>query len=249
MMDILTVIFAESSIELVDKNLAKHPQIIKYARKRGKKPTEIVLDKSYHYQAIKDEYLKSKNKEKNFERYLKTGRPDIIHFSLLSVLETPLNFEGLLKVYVHTLNDYVIDVNPKIRLPKNYNRFLGLIEQLYAIKKVPLKGEALLTLYEMTIEDLVKRICPSKIFALSRLGKPKTLEEACKEMSGLSKPLAIIGGFPHGHFSKSIINLSDEIIKIDNEGLNTWIVASRLVYEFERSIDLPKKRIRDNRTV
>ncbi|MEM3653105.1 MAG: 16S rRNA methyltransferase [Candidatus Bathyarchaeia archaeon] len=245
-MSALTIIFAESSIELVEEKLAKHPQIVKYARKRGKNPTEIILDKNYHYQAIKDEYLKSKNKEKHaFERYLKTGRPDIVHFALLSVLETPLNFEGMLKVYVHTLNDYVIDVNPKTRLPKNYNRFIGLIEQLYAIKKVPLKGEALLILYKMTLEDLIKRISPSKIFALSRLGKPKTLEEACKEMSALNKPLALIGGFPHGHFSKRIINISDEIIKIDNEGLNTWTVASRLVYEFERSIGLLKKRIKE----
>ncbi|MEM3571985.1 MAG: hypothetical protein QW589_08700, partial [Candidatus Bathyarchaeia archaeon] len=103
-MSALTIIFAESSIELVEEKLAKHPQIVKYARKRGKNPTEIILDKNYHYQAIKDEYLKSKNKEKHaFERYLKTGRPDIVHFALLSVLETPLNFEGMLKVYVHTL--------------------------------------------------------------------------------------------------------------------------------------------------
>ncbi|MEM3507302.1 MAG: hypothetical protein QXT31_06595, partial [Candidatus Bathyarchaeia archaeon] len=70
-------------------------------------------------------------------------------------------------------------------------------------------------------------------------------EEACKEMSALNKPLALIGGFPHGHFSKRIINISDEIIKIDNEGLNTWTVASRLVYEFERSIGLLKKRIKE----
>jgi rRNA small subunit pseudouridine methyltransferase Nep1 len=245
-MSLLTIIFAESSLELVDEKLAKHSQIIKYARKKGKKPTEIILDKSYHYQAIKDEYLKTKNEnEFAFEKYLKTGRPDIIHFALLSVLETPLNFEGMLKVYVHTLNDYAIDVNPKVKLPKNYNRFIGLIEQLYTIKRVPLKGDALLTLHKMTLEELINRISPSKIFAFSRLGKPKTLEETCKEMSRLSKPLALIGGFPHGHFSKSIINIFDETIKIDNESLNTWVVASRLIYEFERSIDLPRKRIKD----
>jgi len=246
-MGLLTIVFAESSLELVDENLAKHPQIIKHAKKRGKKPTEIILDKSYHYQAIKENYLKIKNKnEYALEKYLKTGRPDIVHFALLSALETPLNFEGMLKVYVHTLNDYVINVNPKVRLPKNYNRFIGLIEQLYAIKKVPLKGEALLTLYKMDLKELIRRVAPSKIFAFSVLGKPKTLEEACKEMSKLDKPLALIGGFPHGHFSKSIIDIFDEVIKIDNEGLNTWIVVSRLIYEFEKSINLPEKRIKAN---
>ncbi|MEM2897131.1 MAG: hypothetical protein QXG01_06150, partial [Candidatus Bathyarchaeia archaeon] len=172
------------------------------------------------------------------------GRPDIVHFALLSALEAPLNFERVLKVHVHTINDYVIDVNPEAKLPKNYNRFIGLIEQLYTTKKVPLKGDALLTLHKMTLEELIKRVSPSKIFAFSTLGKPKTLEETCKEMSKLSKPLALIGGFSHGHFSKSITSSFDEIIKIDNEGLEAWVVSSRLIYEFERSIDLPSKRIK-----
>ena len=40
-----------------------------------------------------------------------------------------------LEVLIHTQDEYLITVNPKIRLPKNYVRFVGLIEQLFKEKK------------------------------------------------------------------------------------------------------------------
>jgi rRNA pseudouridine-1189 N-methylase Emg1 (Nep1/Mra1 family) len=53
----------------------------------------------------------------------------------------------------------------------------------------------------------------------------------------------IIGGFPHGHFSKSTVQLADEIVSVDPEMLEAWTLSSRIIYEYEKALSLPKKRL------
>jgi rRNA small subunit pseudouridine methyltransferase Nep1 len=174
----------------------------------------------------------------------KRGRPDIIHFSLLEALGSPLNKGPQLQVYVHTIQDNVIFVNPETRLPRNYNRFLGLMEQLFKHKQIPLEGSPLLTLTEnMSLQQLIEKIKPDYIIAFSRKGTPKTLEKAISELAEKNTPIAIVGGFPHGTFSKTTLKLADQVVAIDREMLETWTVTARIIYEYEKSIGLPAKRL------
>lgn len=46
---------------------------------------------------------------------------------LLTILDSPLNKSGHLKVYIHTKNNILIDVNSKLRIPRTYKRFEGLM--------------------------------------------------------------------------------------------------------------------------
>jgi len=230
---VLNMVFAESALEPIPKQLWKHPNIKRYVEKRGKKPQFLLLDRSYHHAAMKE-----------LEENEKRGRPDIVHFSLLEALGTPLCREELLQVYVHTINDDVIFVNQQARLPKNYNRFLGLMEQLLELKQIPPKGPALLTLTENTsLPELLEKIKPDYTLAFSRRGTPKTLEETIHELAEKKNPVAIVGGFPHGTFSKTVLNLADQVVAIDREMLETWTVTARIVYEYEKSIGLPAKRL------
>jgi rRNA small subunit pseudouridine methyltransferase Nep1 len=57
-------------------------------------------------------------------------RPDIVHQELLSVLDSPLNKAGKVKLYVHTEKNVLIEVNPSTRLPRTFKRFSGLMVQL-----------------------------------------------------------------------------------------------------------------------
>jgi rRNA small subunit pseudouridine methyltransferase Nep1 len=177
---------------------------------------------------------------------LKRGRPDITHFALLEALGSPLNKEGLLQTYVHTNKDYIITVNPTTRLPRNYNRFIGLMEQLFHLGNVPSEGEALLTLEHKTLQTLLTEAEADYILALSREGKPKTLQEAVSTLQAKGKPAVIVGGFPHGHLSETTIRLADEVVCVDPEMLEAWTVTSRVIYEYERSLSVPRKRLRDN---
>jgi rRNA small subunit pseudouridine methyltransferase Nep1 len=174
----------------------------------------------------------------------KRGRPDIVHFALLEALGSPLNKEGLLRVYVHTNNDYVVTVNSEVRLPRNYDRFVGLLEQLFELERVPSSRQPLLRLEQKTLPQLLDETEPDYVMAFSRKGEPNTLEEAVSRLLDKEKPAVIIGGFPHGHFSERTIRLADEVVSIDPEMLETWTLTSRVIYEYERAISLPTKRLK-----
>jgi rRNA small subunit pseudouridine methyltransferase Nep1 len=227
----LTVILAESALETVPRELWKHPAVERHSKRRGKPPSFLILDRSYHHAAMK-----------TIEDSMKRGRPDIVHFSLLGALGSPLNKEGLLGVYVHTFNDYVVSVAPEIRLPKNYNRFIGLMEQLFEFGKVPPKGNSLLALERKTLPELISMVEPTYVIAFSGTAKALTLEEAVLRLKKEDNPAAIIGGFPAGHFTETTIRLADKIVCIDPEMLEAYTVTSRLIYEYERTISLSKRR-------
>lgn len=231
----LILILAESALETIPKSLWNHPSVQRYAKLRRKPPQFVLLDRSYHHRAML-----------SLEQNAKRGRPDIVHFALLEALGSPLNKEGLLQVYVHTFNDYVITVNPETRLPRNYDRFVNLIEQLYEYGRVPPQQTqtALLTLEHKTLKQLIGEVKPSYVLALTRTGKPCMLEEAISKLSNEKRPLLIVGGFPHGHFSEATLKLVNETVCIDPDMLETWTVTSRAIYEYERALSVSKKRLK-----
>jgi rRNA small subunit pseudouridine methyltransferase Nep1 len=232
---LLTLILAESALETIPEHLWTHRAIQKHAKLRRKPPQLILLDRSYHHAAMR-----------RLEQSEKRGRPDIVHFALLEALGSPLNKEGFLQVNVHTINDHVIKLDPATRLPRNYNRFVSLIEQLFEYKRTPPKSteKNLLTIEHQTLSKLIHEIQPSYTLAFSRVGKLATLEEVVSRISVENNPAVIVGGFPHGHFSKSTIRLANAVVSIDLEMLETWTVTSRIIYEFERAIFMPKKRLK-----
>ena len=230
---VLVLILVESAIELVPPGLTKHPSVLKLAEKRGKKPNEILLDRSYHHAAMRS----MKDAEKR-------GRPDIVHTTLLELLGTPLNREGLLQTYVHTVDNRVVEIDSNVRLPVNYDRFVGLLEQLYAVGRVPEAGEPLLAIRKQTLNQLLGEIKPSTTVAFTTLGEYKDLGKLCEELAKERKPAILIGGFPRRHFSEETLNLADRAVRIDKEALEAWVVASRAVYAYELAIGLPKQRLR-----
>jgi rRNA small subunit pseudouridine methyltransferase Nep1 len=230
---VLNLVLAESALETIPRQLWRHPLIRSYVEDRRKKAQFLLLDRSYHHAAMR-----------NLLWGEKRGRPDIVHFSLLEALGTPLSKEGLLQVYVHTISNCVISIKRETRLPRNYNRFLGLFEQLFELRQIPSSGPPLLTLTENTIlSRLVKKIKPDYIVAFSREGNFRTLQESISEFSDKKNPLAIVGGFPHGSFTKDTLKLADQVVAIDRQMLETWTLTARIIYEYEKLIDLPTKRL------
>jgi rRNA small subunit pseudouridine methyltransferase Nep1 len=231
-MKLLIFVLAEAALETVPSDLWSHPAVRRHSKRQKKLPQHLLLDRSLHHSAM----MRLRESEKR-------GRPDITHFALLEALGSPLNKEGLLQVYVHTNGDYIVTVNPAARLPRNYNRFLGLIEQLFQLGKVPSEGEVLLKVEHKTLQRLLAETEADYVMAFSREGQPKTLEEAVSTLQAKQKPAVIIGGFPHGHFSETTVQLADEVVSVDSEMLEAWTLTARVIYEYERGLSLPKKRI------
>ena len=145
---------------------------------------------------------------------------------------------------VHTIDDQVIDMDPRVRLPRNYDRFIGLLEQLYDEKSVPPSEQPLLRIRQCTLPKLVEESGASTVVAFSTLGKPASVKDACVPIVGTDSPAVLIGGFAHSHFHESTMQLANHVFSIDKDPLDAWIVAGRVIYEYECGIHLIQRRLR-----
>jgi len=222
-MNNLSLILAESSLEIIPKEIQNHPSVISHSKKIGKSPANILLDNSWHYAAMKG--IQDENKR---------GRPDIVHFSILEACSIPLYFEKKLTIYIHTLNDKVIKVGDDIHLPKSFHRFAGLIEKLFYEKRIESNGKKLLEMSDMSFSELVENINPKNVVGLSRVGKSSSFSNVAKLLTNNS--CLVIGGFQKSNFSDSTVSKIDHLVSINSNSLESHIVTARILYEYEKTI-------------
>ena len=221
----LNLILVEAALETVPPSIQHHPSVRRNAKRRGKKPAETLLDRSLHHQAMK-----------GLPNSQKRGRPDITHFCLLEALGSPLNLEGGLRVWVHTVGGCAIEVAPEAKLPRTGPRFNNLVEQLFTEGRVPPGGGGpLMSLSHLGLQNLLERIGASPIVALTSHGDQTSLEELCRRLAGAENPAVFIGAYPSGPMEDETLSLADEAVSIYHEPLEAWVVTSRLIYEFERA--------------
>ena len=219
----ITLILADSSLELVPKELQNHPSVISYCKRNRKKSSEILLDNSWHFAAMKE-----------ISNEIKRGRPDIIHLALLTICNSPLYYEKKIKVFIHTINNQVITLGDQVRLPKSYHRFVGLIEQLFSEKRIESEGNTLLEIVNMKFSELIKKINPKSIIGLSHLGEMSSYQNVAQILDDDS--CIIIGGFQKGHFSDEVKNTIEQVFSINQKSLESHIVTARILYEYEKTI-------------
>jgi rRNA small subunit pseudouridine methyltransferase Nep1 len=219
----ISLIISESALELIPFELEDHPSVISHAQKLGKYSSEILLDNSWHFAAMK-----------GIKNEIKRGRPDLVHFSILEAITIPLYIQNKLNLFVHTIDDKVIYFGKNVHLPKSYHRFEGVIEKLYQEKKIISKNKLLLELKEQTFSELINEINPSKIIGFSTEGKLSSYEKIAAQISDNS--CIVLGGFQKGHFSDSIQNKITDLYSVGDESFEAHVVASRILYEYEKTI-------------
>ena len=221
------ILLADSSIELMPLKLTNNEIIKKYAKKRGKQPSTVILDSSYHHKAM------SKLPESK-----KRGRPDILHFCLQNLIGSPLirsNPESI-EIYVHTINNEILKINPETRLPKNYNRFIGLMEQVFSKKVIKTNEKTLIELLENpSIEELIEDIPKENRLIFSSKGSLIKLPEYFIDYSKKDLVL-IIGAFPHSYFSENILRSSNKMLSIYPQSIEAWVVLNRVIFSREITI-------------
>lgn len=214
----LNVIIAEAALELVPASIASHPSVRNDSKRRGSKPSEILLDRSIHHHAM----LKLRENEKR-------GRPDLVHLTLLSITSTPLYLEGEVRVFIHTRDDLVLELKERTRPPKSYDRFRDLVQKLLSERP----GTGLITVTESTFPALLERIRPGLVVGLSVQGKASGFDEVAIELLSSNNPVVVIGGFPKGHFSPETVSWLHLVMRVHPQSLDAHVVAARLVYEVE----------------
>ena len=219
----ISLIIAESSLELVPKELKSHASVISHAQKLGKKPSEILLDNSWHFAAMK-----------GIKDEIKRGRPDLVHFCILEATTIPLYQKNKIKIYIHTIDDKVIYLGENVNIPKSYHRFEGLIEKLFLEKTIEANDNILLEIKEKSFSDLIDEINPSKVIGLSSKGKKLSIENTVLEMP--ENCCLVIGGFQKGHFSDAVHSRIDQLISIEDSSFEAHVIVARMLYEYEKTI-------------
>ncbi|MFW9844030.1 MAG: 16S rRNA methyltransferase [Candidatus Thorarchaeota archaeon] len=233
----LHMILLECALELVPSEISAMKQVQKHAARRGKKPIEILLDQSHHGREMT-----------RLENGLQRGRPDIVFHSLMSLLETPLCKSGNLTIHLHLQDGRIIEVNPEVRLPRNYDRFVGLIEQLLIKGQVPVDGPPLLKITKKTLPDLVTELKRDGAGAQSIL----TIENGLKTTIDVlqsklpvdsSVPVIVgVGAFPHGDFSEDMKKLFEVHLELDTEVMMAWHVCAEILWIYSFRIGVIQSR-------
>jgi len=213
----LALILLESPLELVPEEIRGHPQVVRSARRYGLDAGDLILDKSLHYNAMAV-----------LPRKWKRGRPDIVHVTLLNILDSPLAGDGRLEVYLHTVDNSVYKVEAHTRIPKHFERFKGLMAQLLKLGRVPPEGE-----------PLIYRVAGSLAEFLSAQGRELALlweggEQASPRrvaLEALREGLLLgIGMFPRGDFQRSVLRKASRRYSLyGGRPLKAWTVASRVL--------------------
>lgn len=219
----ISLVLAESALELVPLELQDHPSILSHAHKLGKNPSEILLDNSWHYAAMK-----------GIDNEIKRGRPDLVHFSILEATTIPLYLQNKIKIYIHTIDDKVIYIGENVHIPKSYHRFEGLIEKLFLEKIIQSDTNVLLEIKEKSFSELINEIKPTKIIGFSTKGELRSFEKISSEIS--DNTCIVIGGFQKGHFSESTKNKINHLFSVDNLSYEAHVVIARMLYEYEKTV-------------
>jgi len=224
----IRIILLESSLELVPESIRRHPKILETARRYGIPPSHVILDKSLHYDAMSA-----------VPKKWKRGRPDIIHTTLLILLDSMAYRTGSLEVYMHTISGEVYAFAPNLRIPRNYERFKGLMAQLLRLHRVPPSDpKPLIWKAYDDLEEFVDQT--GGLLLLWEKGEESTEVSVVKE--ALEYDYAIgIGAFPSGDFEDNTLSLSS--IKRRLVGgivLPAWSIACRILSTYENIIGVMK---------
>ncbi len=219
---LVKILFLESSLELVPRELHKEPDVIRSARRYEIPPSRLILDKSLHYKAMR-----------GLEKKWKRGRPDIIHICLLLVTDSPLTRRGVIEVYFHILDGRVFKVRNDTRLPRHLERFKGVMADLLIAESVPAGSQnPLIFKVSDSLEEFLER--EGRLILLWEKGEPRSPEEIVEEAVAENGILGI-GAFPRGDFEETTLRLAYKKYSIaGGYPLAAWSVTSRLLCELER---------------
>jgi rRNA small subunit pseudouridine methyltransferase Nep1 len=211
------LILAEASLELVPPGLRGHPSVVSNAKRQGRDPERSLLDSSFHHRAMRP-----------LEEAERRGRPDIVHFCALLALGSRISQAGRLRLFIHTRDDVVIAIEPATRLPRVYDRFKGLMEQVLIEGVVP-KDERLLVVEDGGLKELFERLAPSRTVLLSSSGKRTALSRLFPQKKKLDGTAVAVGAFPFGEFHKATVALCGEPVSIADGTLEAWSVVGEVL--------------------
>lgn len=216
----LHVILAGAEVELAPEAIAGHPAIRTTARELNRKSTEVLLDQNVHAPAIKQ-----------LPEGERRGRPDIVHYTLLALLESPLNKMGQLAVAIHTRNGELIRIRSDTRLPRGEARFQGLLSKVLRDGASQDKQPLLWSDGVLSPAEVLAAAGKGPVLRLDESGDPRTPAQLANKAVG-GDLTVILGAFPSGDFTTEWKTAAPETASIFPQALNAWAVAAEVAAAF-----------------
>ena len=201
----ITISFSKESVRfIVLIHIHIFEAAVELAPKRSKYP---LLDLSYHNNLIRGAPSAGKR-----------GRPDILHRCLLILQDSILNHLGKLKVSFSTYSDpetsYIVD--PSMRPPRSYTRFMGLIAELLRTGEIKSSLIRSTSTKELLNDDVHTSL-------LSKSGEKIGLKGFFSRISITQPQRFLIGGFQKGSWEKPLPH--DEVLSLSDYTLSSSQVA------------------------
>ncbi|CAH8539446.1 unnamed protein product [Schistosoma turkestanicum] len=183
------------------------------------------------------------NPDRHKDRISKAGidastvRPDITHQCLLMLLDSPLNRVGRLQVFIRTRKNVIIEVNPKTRIPRTFDRFCGLMVQLLHKLSIHAEGgnrEKLLKIVKNPITRHFPTGAPiiTTSFSAKEQIKPIQLAEQTQTPNPQSVVI-VIGALAHGSVMDTCKEFTQRTVSISNFPLSAAQTCARICTAFE----------------
>jgi rRNA small subunit pseudouridine methyltransferase Nep1 len=165
---------------------------------------------------------------KKFKRNPADSRPDICHQSLLTLLDSPLNKAGLLKIYIRTSKNVLIEVHPSLRIPRTIKRFSGLMVQL--LHKLRIRSvdgpDTLLRVIKNPIEAHLPAGC--RKYVTSCAGRLVNVHKFVKTFPSNEPIVVSFGQMSHGTIEHNA-EYADECLSFSQYPLSAACAIGRLV--------------------
>lgn len=216
---VLTIVIADAELETIPLEMRDDYSIRKLAKERKKKVGDMILDSNFMHAAI-ERYFPGESRRR--------GRPDIIHIFLLTALESILNKTGNLRVMIHTRNNLLIEVSPDSRLPRAYNRFIGLFEKLFSEGEIVAEGKTLLSIRKEFLETLLREL-GGRVIVLAPGTRVQDISSLIHEPEDIT---VVIGGFSEGDYRTNLNSF--EKFSIFDQELTIWSVGMEVITQYER---------------
>ncbi len=216
----LRFVLADAELELVPPEVAGHPAVRSQAEAIGKRPAHLLLDQNQHGPAIR--------KLPGGDR---RGRPDIVQYTLLTLLESPLAKADGLEVAVHTRDGILIRIRPDTRLPRGEARFQGLIAKVLLEGRSQPEDPLLWSEGKKAPAQALSSFAKGPVLRLDETGAAITPTDLAARAEG-GELTVVLGAFPSGDFPEAWKKAAPEAASIWPAPLNAWAVAAELVAAF-----------------
>ena len=211
----LRIILAGAELELVPPEIAGHPSV-RLNLPAGRKPSDVLLDQNLHATAIRQ-----------FPDGERRGRPDIVHYTLLAILESPACKAGQVEVVLHTSANELVRVRSDTRLPRGEARMHGLLAKVLRDGRSQDKDPLVWVEGVGKPAKVLEKVAKGPVVRLDEGGLLMPPADLVRRAQGGELTL-VLGAFPSGDFSKEWKEAVPEAVSIWKDPLNAWAVASEV---------------------